>query len=467
MRLPPRLITALAFLLPCLLLFPLLLPGQLIHRDMVVLDHPALSLGAFGFGDLPARNAPQDGALAVLGAVLPASWVARAAILGAAAWGCFHLRKHPAAMVLLLINPFVVERLLQGQWSLVIAAWVLPIVANPKAGAQRYLALWACSLTPTGAVIGVVTGVVVSTHRLRLLLFGVLCALPWIVPSLTHSQTPVAGAQVFAARAEGMVGTLGALAGLGGIWNTHAVPPSRHAGFALAGIALFALLLTAYAKVQKRLLALAAAGFVLATLGWLAPAFLEHLMQLPGGGLLRDGQKWILLALPAYLMLAKHVRPAWLLVSLTLLQVPDAPSALWALRPTTAQVASYGHGEDVLFTDLPGTLDPRTKASPSVESGELIVDGQRIDAPSSRYTAALQAWQRRDVAALQNLEVGLVVDQDKLTEIPNVEPRRGWPWWTGLGLSAGWLLLPAIPLLSALWRSTSSRWRRSEAPAER
>ena len=49
-----------------LLLGVLFQPGVLLLRDMAVLRHPALHAGAVGFGDLPARNAPQDGLLALL-----------------------------------------------------------------------------------------------------------------------------------------------------------------------------------------------------------------------------------------------------------------------------------------------------------------------------------------------------------------------------------------------------------------
>lgn len=82
------------------LLWPLLLPGELALRDMVVLDSPALSAGALGTGDLPARNAPQDGLLALLGGVLPASWVARAFLVGGAvagAYGAVLLARHQVA----------------------------------------------------------------------------------------------------------------------------------------------------------------------------------------------------------------------------------------------------------------------------------------------------------------------------------------------------------------------------------
>ncbi|WJZ03850.1 hypothetical protein CFREI_12980 [Corynebacterium freiburgense] len=457
MRFPAQLTLIIPILLPCVLLFPLILPGQLIHRDMVVLDNLALSLGAFGFGDLPARNAPQDGALALLGKIVPASWVARAAIFGAAIWACWSFRTHPAAALILLVNPFIIERLLQGHWSLVIAAWLLPIVATPTFGIRRYIAMWVCALTPTGVVAAVAVALTTRTDRLRLCGFGLACALPWIIPSLMHSHTTVGGAHMFAARAETYVGTLGALLGLGGIWNAQAVPPSRHMGFALAGVALFILLISAFRHVPHSLLTLAGVGFCLASLGWLTPGILEYILQFPGGGLLRDGQKWVILAIPAMVFLAQYARPTWLLVSLTLLQIPDAPAALWQIKPTNVIIKSYGEGQDVLFTDLPPTLDPRTKASPSVESGALKVDGLLIDAPSARYTKAMQAWRDGDISELQSLQVGVVVDGDSITKIPDVTPRRGWPWWMGLGLSLGWLLLPIISLLPALWRAKNKR----------
>ena len=37
------------------LLWPLAAPGELLLRDMSVVDHPALSLNTLGFGDLPSK----------------------------------------------------------------------------------------------------------------------------------------------------------------------------------------------------------------------------------------------------------------------------------------------------------------------------------------------------------------------------------------------------------------------------
>ena len=52
-----------------------------------------------------------------------------------------------AAMTVAVWNPFVVERLLQGQWSLAVAAWLLPLVALGR-GPAATLAHWLASLTP-------------------------------------------------------------------------------------------------------------------------------------------------------------------------------------------------------------------------------------------------------------------------------------------------------------------------------
>ena len=69
------------FILVTAVCWPFALPGEFLWRDMALLDHPALSPSAFGGGSLPARNAPQDGFLAVVGG----AWAARVLIFAAAA----------------------------------------------------------------------------------------------------------------------------------------------------------------------------------------------------------------------------------------------------------------------------------------------------------------------------------------------------------------------------------------------
>lgn len=95
-----------------------------------------------------------------------------------------------------------------------------------------------------------------------------------------------AAAEAFAPRAEEAVGTFGAILGLGGIWNAEAVPESRHLGFALFGLGVFACVLIGARFVPKRLMILAAAGLGLATLAWLWPTGMAgHWSTSPARGL--------------------------------------------------------------------------------------------------------------------------------------------------------------------------------------
>ena len=198
---------AYAVFLVGLLLWPLASPGALIHRDMVVVPHPSLSLSAFGCGDLPARNAPQDGVLALAGQLIDASFLARLLLLTAAllgAYGAVALARYvqagtvgtAAAMTITIYTPFVVERLLQGHWSLVMAAWLLPGIAAWGFTGQwrlQVVALWLASLTPTGAITALIVGTCTATRRWFLLCVGLLTCLPWLIPALLDPATSSPG----------------------------------------------------------------------------------------------------------------------------------------------------------------------------------------------------------------------------------------------------------------------------------
>lgn len=440
---------------------------------MLILDAPALSPAALGFGDLPARNVPQDGVLAVVGTLVPASWFVRVLLVGAAvagavgagwlarqrrgsAWGT------AAAITVVLWNPFVVERLLQGHWSLVIAAWLLPLIAAAGLAGRTWiawLAMWVASLTPTGALFSLLTGVATARrHRWWTLGVGVVACLPWMVPGLLAASSAVSSPEsvtAFAPRAEGFVGTLGSLLGLGGIWNADAVPASREVGFALAGVALFAVLLTGVRRCPPPLLVLAGVGLVGAVAAWLLPEILAWAVStVPGAGLLRDAQKLVMLALPAYAALAGGLRPRWLAIValvLALLQVPDAPRALRQLTPVELGVdrefVDFAAGRDVFFADRSGLsllpdgrviVDPYAKALSVVESGALTVDGVLVDPPSQRWVAAQEAWAWRDLDTLEELGVGVVVDGEQVVETD--APRRVAP--LGVALLGLWLVIP-------------------------
>lgn len=494
-------------------------PGALALRDMVVLDHPMLTPSALGFGDLPARNYPQDGFLALVGHVLPASWLVRAWLLAAAIFAAYGaaLLSNPApatarntatarstagtatagtagtlaAITLALWNPLVVERLLQGHWSLVTAIWALTLLAALNLRNHRVsviLLLWFCSLTPTGAVLGITVSVVTARtlrRRLGMALVGALLSLPWALPSLVAlpgsvlallgdaalgaSTTLAAGASVFAPRAETYAGTLGSLLGLGGIWNGDAVPPSREAGLALAGVVLFLVLIPMWRRIPRSLLTLAVLGLGIPILCWLLPELLGWaLTHWTGAGLFRDSHKFLGLALPAYVAAASRLPKLWpwVALALTLLQLPDAPAALRQLTPVTVEIPHLEtSGRDVFDPQLSTVLsnqdrvlvNPITKAYSIVESGALSVDGIPVDRPSPRFAAAQKAWSQGDVEELRCLGIGLVVDGQQVLADTGAPARSLTP---GLLLLGCWFLIPVVTLGAAARAVARGYWPR-------
>ncbi|WP_151549419.1 MULTISPECIES: hypothetical protein [Corynebacterium] len=441
-----------------MLALTLLRSGVLITRDMVLIDTPALSADALGVGDLPARNVPQDGLLALLGQILPASWFARALILGSAgiaAWAAWGYG--PLGVGLTLCNPFIIERLAQGQWSLVIAAWLLPGIAASAQHPLRQLGLvWLASLTPTGAVVAGVVAIL-TRPALSSVAGAAAVSLPWLVPALLNPPSSAAGA-AFATRPEvdfgpEVLNIAATVVGLGGIWNAEVA----RTGGVIAGALLFLLLLTGLRAAPRRLVLLGAAGI-------LAAACSLDVQGIPGGALFRDTHKFVLFALPAYAAMAAGIRWVWLQgVGLVLLalSVPQAPQQLAELRPVPAdsswqRLHDEAEGVDVLLVG-PATaittyegrvaVDPRTKAVAAVQPGGLVVDGTIVDPPNPRWQQAMDAWERRDDAALARLQVGLVVDGGHTHRITGVEPR---PHGYGLGLLVWWLLVPLFIGLRAL-----------------
>jgi hypothetical protein len=129
--------------------------------------------------------------------------------------------------------------------------------------------------------------------------------------SLSSSQAE--GVPAFAARAEPGLATIGSLASLGGIWNGEAVPASRTtlfvvvAAVVLLGVVAAGLPVVIRTPAAVPLLVLAAVAVVVPTLMATGPglAAVEATVRaLPGLGLVRDAQKWVALAVPAYTLAA-------------------------------------------------------------------------------------------------------------------------------------------------------------------
>ncbi|WP_280485650.1 hypothetical protein [Nocardia cyriacigeorgica] len=358
---------------------PLLSPGYLLLRDAVSTPRSYLTDSALGLGDAAPRAVPQDALVATLSTVVDGGLIVKAILL-AALWAAGYgaailsrvllgapLAAQLVAVTVAIWNPFVAERLLQGHWSLLTGYAALPWTAlaahrlRQRNGGQRttghgyrdWAVLAGCfaaaGLTPTGALLAGLVGLTIAGRRNLpgTLALVIAASAPWLVATVasgagTETSDP-AGIAAFAARAEPGLGTLGSLAGLGGIWNADAVPWSRTTPLAFIGTAILLLLVAlgvrtvaggfvrrrtatatsdsdrppsvrptptldpAAARTGRRLLGLAVAAVLLSALGataWGMEALEWLVVEVPGAGLLRDTQKYVALAMPAYALSA-------------------------------------------------------------------------------------------------------------------------------------------------------------------
>ncbi|MEZ0339022.1 hypothetical protein ACAG25_03455 [Mycobacterium sp. pV006] len=351
---------------------PLASPGYLLLRDAVSTPRSYLSHTALGLSQAAPRALPQDFAVALASSVLDGGLVVKLALaagLWAAGWGAARLvalllpdagvAGQCVAATIAIWNPYVAERLLQGHWSLLVGYGALPWVAvavlslrspptpspptpsPPKLHSTRVfrgltrvecnfggigaLLFWVAlaGLTPTGLMLAATVALACALGpgdgRSRLWCVGVsaaasvTAALPWLVAPLLAPDwvgaTSDTGVEAFAARAEPGLGTLGSLAGLGGIWNADAVPASRTTLFAAVATAVLLAVVAIGLPVLLRrrigipLLVIGAAAIVAPALLATGPglALADSVIRAaPGLGVIRDGQKWVALAMPVY-----------------------------------------------------------------------------------------------------------------------------------------------------------------------
>ncbi len=294
---------------------PLLGRGYLLLRDAVSTPRSFLTDAALGVSDAAPRAVPQDVVVAALSSVVDGGIVVKAVLVlalwaagtGASAMvGALVPARGPGlraaglagqctASTLAVWNPYVAERLLQGHWSLLTGYAALPWLVwagvrmrrAPAVGiGATLLALALAGLTPTGAVLGVIVAVVVAgmpggwrrAARVAVAVAGFAAvAAPWLITAAVAgpgTTSDPAGVGAFAARAEPYLATIGSLAGLGGIWNAQAVPPSRTGAGALLGtLALLALVACGVRGVwRRRAHPVIAAVAVLAVLAVALPA---------------------------------------------------------------------------------------------------------------------------------------------------------------------------------------------------
>ncbi|WP_394327811.1 hypothetical protein [Nocardiopsis alborubida] len=339
---------AVGLLAGVLALGPALGPGYVLRYDMVFV--PGLSLGTVlrGADGFP-RAIPSDAVVAALSSVLPGDVVQSLALLavfavGGAGAARLVLRVLPrggagalvasaAAGTAYVWNPFVAERLLLGQWAMLLGYAGLPWVVGASvrlaevrpgsgfAGLVRALAPAAVGGFSSVVLTALTAGPVALTARPRtpvrrvpvwwaraglFALALVVVSLPWLLPSLASGAgTDPAGVAAFAARSDTPFGVVGSLLLLGGVWNSGAVPAGYGEPVTAAARLLLCLLsLAGWVWLLRRerpgfgpgLSAAAALGLLIALLGATGPgrALLVWLISAwPGFGPLRDGQLYV------------------------------------------------------------------------------------------------------------------------------------------------------------------------------
>jgi hypothetical protein len=457
-----------ALLLALLVVAPLLGPGYLLLRDAVSTPRSYLSDAALGLTAAP-RATPQDFAIALASHLIDGGIVVKALLvlgLWLGGWGAARLVAAAlpsaglggqfVAITLAIWNPYVAERLLQGHWSLLVGYGCLPWVAAAMltlrseggTGLSGFFALafWVAvaGLTPTGLILAATVALacvaVPGAGRPRWLCaatassVALAAALPWLTASAvgssltSHTAANTLGVNAFAPRAEPGLGTLGSLAGLGGIWNGDAVPGSRTTLFAMSSaIVLLSVVVTGLPTALRRpavvpLLALSAVSVVLPAALATGPGL--HVLgavidTVPGLGVLRDGQKWVALAVPGYTLagagavvtLRHRVRPAVTALACCLallLVLPDLAWGVWGkiqpvrYPPGWAAVATAINRQPGLVAVLPaGTMRrfswsgpapvldplPRWVRADVLTTGDLAISGVTIPGEGNRARA--------------------------------------------------------------------------------
>jgi hypothetical protein len=370
-----------------LILGPLLRPGYVLSYDMVFAPDMPVDANSFGLGSQLPRAVPSDLVVAAASHVLQGDLVQKlvlAGLLVAAGFGAARVAScvaaptaatRTAAALAYLWTPYLGERLLLGQWAVLVGYAGLPwvvVAAHRVRRAERdeVRTAWAGFVLVLGLMclggapawlLAVLTvpfalgwGIRDEPRAAVLRLLGgfvaLACyALPWLVPALTRpggiGADPL-GAEAFAPRADTPFGAVGSVVTGGGIWNAQTVPPGR--GAVLPAIAAAALVVIGVVGVVRRrrdplvaaLAVAAVVGLAVAMFTCWAPGA-RFIGGLPGGALLRDSQRlvapWLLLIAVGFAvvcgdLLRRSSRTAAPAVALlVLLPVAVLPALSWGV----------------------------------------------------------------------------------------------------------------------------------------
>jgi len=368
-----------AIVLALLMLGPALGRGYVLSYDMVWVPDLAMRSDFLGLSPSLPRAVPSDAVIAILDEVVPGMLLQKVVLGGAlvlAGLGAQRLVGTSIAARLVATsvyvwNPFVAERLWIGHWPLLLAYAVLPWLAifgaRARTGAGLAPALY--FLLPLGSLsanAGMTSALMLLAsglrwhggrldlpHNLRLLAVALGANAPWLVAGLLHgSAATTRSGSFFAVAGEGRLPPFLSAVGLGGIWNSEVVPSSREGLLPLLWLTVLVVVLIAgwrpwwerfRGSVGPALVICWTVGLGLAMVGVVTPVFVDWLAAtVPGGGLLRDGGRFLALCAPllasasgtaASVLVARLGRAArvGLTTACMLFPVMVMPDAVWGL----------------------------------------------------------------------------------------------------------------------------------------
>jgi len=374
-----------------LVLGPALGRGVVLAYDLAWSPDARMTPFTLGTSTPAPRAVPSDAAGVVLGWLLGAG-AAQAVVL----WGALVLAgagaarltavlapgagwaPRSAAAVAAIWNPFVLERLVVGQWTVLLGYAAVPHlligclrVRSGRAPAWApAVGLAACGVGGANTLVvgALAVGGVLLAPRPRWAALGLAAASAlgvsavWALPAVTAGVASApAGAAAFAARADTPLGVLGSLLSGGAFWNPASHPASREVlVVALTATVLAVVAVVVAARAARRegvgaVLVPAVAGLLLAWLSALDPFGLwtALVVHVPGGGVLRDAQKlvapWVVLAAAGAGVLVRDV-----------LRVPSVGPVLGvlvaALPVALMPSLGWGVGGRLTAVDVPGDL---------------------------------------------------------------------------------------------------------------
>jgi hypothetical protein len=363
---------------------------------------------------------PSDALVAVLDQVVPGMLLQKLVLVLALAAGGVGVTRllgrsgEPAPLVVRLVavtvygwNAYLAERLLMGQWPVLVGYAVLPwlLVSARRWRLDGRVPGLLLVLVPLGclsASAGLATSVALlaaAVGRGRTLKALSLLALgnaPWLVSGLLHASSATsdaAAARIFALHGEGSVPAPLAALTLGGIWNSDVVPDSRAGPLGWLTLAVLVGLAVTGARSWWRrtesrdrtgLVACWVVGWVLAVLTWAVPGpFGWAAEHVPGAGVVRDGARLLVLCAPLLAVLvAEGVR---VLAALAVRLTPPARVVL-AVGAVLVPVAllpdlALGVSQRIGTADYPTAYDEGRAALRDLDGDVLVLPLSSYRAP--------------------------------------------------------------------------------------